>query len=282
MRIYVIAAIQGKYNKRIANYRVLDIDSGELKEVNKKSLIEAINKNSWVFKNVKVGTDNELIVHEGNKLPLVNTEGRVLAHREFIIISIDEEKGIFKIAKFNGEIFSTTRDDIYYRADKLAGLPDKYKSRPREITPNKNQEFIDKIDELYKEFILRTRAIGLDCAFKYRVYGEKVTLEAYEGSSIHAIVPKFVTIIDNLSFYRQNITKLSLNDGLKLIGERAFAANNIDEVDIPKTVTCISKYAFRGNSQLFKRVLIEGKYDEEIDKEKFRVYSKNIDILHQI
>ena len=140
-----------------------------------------------------------------------------------------------------------------------------------------NAEKIE-VDQLYKAFIIKTRALGLDCSFTYRVTEADVTLDTYTGTSTHAIVPKFVTIIGKDAFNNKNIENVSLNDGLKLIRTRAFAHNSIREIDIPKTVIMIKHMAFLNNKELFKHEIGS---DATLDKEKFRVYTDDIIMYDQ-
>ena len=297
MQIYLIATIRGQHNE-ILRYRVTDIDSREVKEVTVESLTDAIKNNEWAFKNIglagiicadvnKYSEEYSIIAKEGiNEIPRVNEiAGKVEPGKQYVLISIDLIKNTAKLVNTNGNFISIDIDSIYNYGRDIAGVLSGYNNEYRKliqtVPTEEEKRLLVKTTESYKEFILKTRALGMDCSFRYDVCGNAVILESYTGSSKHAIVPKFIDVIDADAFNGRYITDLSLNDGLKVIGYKAFTSNNLSEVDIPKTVTRICKYAFYRNGELFNRVERNGKYVEISDKDKFRVHSKNTIISDQ-
>ena len=126
-----------------------------------------------------------------------------------------------------------------------------------------------------------TKALGMDCAFNYKISGKAVVFQKYTGKSKHAIVPKFINVIDTRAFQSKNITDISLNDGLKVIGTSAFGINDIGEVDIPKTVTRICSLAFYGNKKLFKWRVQNGRNIEELNENNFRIHNKETVVSKQ-
>ena len=291
----MIATIRGERFHEYLKFKVLDIESGDIKEVTKDDLINAIKKNNNLFENVSINntqntlyinsTENyELITKEGmGEMPMVDLEGTIVSRNKYIILSLDEAENSIKLAKYDGTILDIELTDVHNLTREIAGVPEKYtrKTKKTKELTEEEKKITAEIDKQYESFILMTRTLGIDCSFKYTISGTKVALESYTGSSKHVIVPKFITLINSKVFHNKGLTGLSLNDGLETIGIRSFASNNIDEIDIPKTVKKIDKQAFYGNSQLFKRVLAGEKYKAELDENKFRTYSKDIDIRGQ-
>ena len=295
MQIYLIAAIKDQYHTTL-KYRVLDIDSEELREVSKIDLINAIRKNEWAFKNVSIkehkhalyvhSTENyELTMPEGiGELPMMESTGRLVSRNRYILISIDEVEDTVKLAEFNGTLVDIEINDIYDMKKEVAGIPLKYRNKPEvnRASSAEKTRFKEDIAKQYDSFIVMTKALGLNCSFVYMIVGNTVTLGSYTGSSLHAIVPKFVTNIGHRAFYKRNITDISLNDGLKVIGTKAFASNNINEIDIPKTVLGIGSLAFRGNKKLLDRIEEkDGSHTYVPNKNTFRIYNEDTKILQQ-
>lgn len=293
MRIYLIALIMGKYYTT-RKYRLMDIDSGEIREVNRSSLIKAINANSWAFKNVSVSKKPnvmnihsveqcEIVAKEGmQEIPKVDTSGVLVSNAQFVLTSINLLKNTANLVRYEGKMGEVDIENLFDRWRLVAGMgwgydDDRYRRIIEEPLTLEELSLLREADTEYESFILMTRAIGVDCSFKYSVSGDGVILNSYTGSSKHVIVPKFVSIIDTEAFHSKGITDVSLTDNLRVIGISAFENNDISEIDIPKTVTRICKYAFHDNNKLFKGSKIkDGKYTEELNREKFRTYSNSI------
>ena len=282
MRIYLIAKIIGT-STTVTKHKVMDIDSREIREVTEEDLINAIKHNSWAFKNVAIKNAEDgsikLTTKEGeNEIPLILSDGKIMPYKKYILQSVDLLKNTATLISAYGKITDIDLDDIYYRGREIAYAESFDRDAFREIVnePLTQKELmgLKEIDTQYKSFILTTRALGMDCSFKYTVNKEAIIMQSYTGSSKHAIVPKFIDVIDTRAFEYKRITDLSLNDGLKVIGLSAFAFNNLTEVDIPKTVTRICRNAFYDNTKLFTKIKKDGKYTEELDKDRFRVHNK--------
>ena len=285
MRIYLIALLYGEQLK----YRVIDIDSGEIKEVTRQCLMEAIKRNKWAFKNLSIDEAEDergpqyekqytLVIKEGqSEIPKRTTEGSGTSRKEYILVSIDAIKNTGKLIKANGQIVDYDLDNIYEYGRDIAGIQQMLKAEYNKITqtPFTEEELglLREINAQYESFILMTKALGIDCSFKYAVSGKAVILQSYSGLSKHAIIPKFINVIDMRAFHGRDITELSLNDGLQVIGYSAFSFNKLEKVDIPKTVTRICSQAFCGNNKLFKQTTL--------DTSVFKVYNKDTIISKQ-
>ena len=109
---------------------------------------------------------------------------------------------------------------------------------------NADTRFKRHIDKKYTEFIAKALITGLDISFKYRIENKEVKITEYTGKSSTVITPNFITTICKEAFRHKNVREVKLNVGLKYIGETAFAANDINYVDIPETVEFIGYQAF--------------------------------------
>lgn len=107
-----------------------------------------------------------------------------------------------------------------------------------------NPEFREYVDNEYSKFIAKSKLLGQDNRFNYRIEGEEVRIESYKGGNENFIVPNFVTSIGTEAFSYRNLRSIKLNQGLKFIGKRAFAGNEITEVNIPSTVEFVCDEAF--------------------------------------
>ena len=116
-----------------------------------------------------------------------------------------------------------------------------------------NNKFKIEIAEKYRSFVAKIKLLGYDVMFKYTVEGENVKIIKYTGKSKKVILPNFITSIENRAFYYKNIEEISLNQGLKYIGEEAFKNNSLKSIEIPETVQFIWYAAFNGNHGLTNR-----------------------------
>ena len=223
MRMYLIAKIRGGNNNRPIKFRIINLDNERIKDVSKEELIEDIKKNPWAFENVAVEADKilqqttgielyEITAKEGSEeIPLLNIAGGNLSRIEYIIISIDEAKNSIKLIRYDGDISEHDLRKVHSHATEIANLPEKYKQRnwKMEPIPTEDEKNLTALaDELYEKFILKTRALGLDCTFTYKVNRTDIILTLYTGTSTHAIVPKFITVIGNGAFHKKGLLNL--------------------------------------------------------------------------
>ena len=119
-------------------------------------------------------------------------------------------------------------------------------------TAVKDIEFQDHIEEQYQRYITMSAMLGLKMSFEYYIEGTEVKLKRYTGESKRIIIPNFITEITGTSLYGKEIEALTLNHGLRAIGNNAFSGNKIAEVIIPDTVKFIGTNAFIDNRGLTK------------------------------
>ena len=89
-----------------------------------------------------------------------------------------------------------------------------------------------------------------DYAYSVNDAGDGVTITGYTGSTGNIIIPselggKPVTAIGEKAFFQnKTITSVKIPEGVTSIGNSAFAQTNLTEVEIPKSVKNIERYAF--------------------------------------
>ena len=187
-------------------------------------------------------------------------------YKYILLAKATEQK--FKMLRFDGKI-------IYFTAQELKNAirikfvcncsysDDEYKSMDTYNIKldNKFQIYIDK---KYEEFIAKTILLGMDIKFSYIIENEDIKIIDYNGTSRKIIIPNFITTICSGAFRNYSIDEIRLNDGLKHIGEKAFAYNDIDNIEIPKSVMFVGYQAFirsvnatnvsKGNNQTIRKL----------------------------
>ena len=171
-----------------------------------------------------------------------------------LICKINENK--FKIVGYDERIICIDREllEYYVKEQKIANC-DIIDGKLRCIgnyTVTKEQEFEKSIAEKYIIYTAKSTILGLNMSFNYSIEGKRVKLIKYTGTTINVIVPKFVTAIMEKAFYHSKIETITLDEGLKYIGNEAFAKCNLSEVVMPKSVEFMGMDLFRDNSRLLK------------------------------
>ena len=142
-----------------------------------------------------------------------------------------------------------------------------------------DKEFSKNIDKKYEIFIAKALMIGYgDVSFIYRIENQEVKLRKYVGSSRNILIPSFITGIMGGAFANKIIDTLDLNEGLKVIGSRAFEqeilTGKLDRVEIPSTVELVGYKAFNNNDSLFDS-------SGMLTKHKFKLRSNKTIVLEQ-
>ena len=128
-------------------------------------------------------------------------------------------------------------------------------------TLTKDTEFAEYIDKQYKRYTAMTAILGCEMSFDYTIEGKEVKLQRYTGQSKRIIIPNFITAIMGSACFGQEIEALTINNGLKAIGNYALGKNKIPEVSIPDSVGFIGINAFIDNRGLTN---YPGSYTEKI------------------
>ena len=185
--------------------------------------------------------------------------------------------GYILLAKLDNTRFKLVRTDgkvIYMNAEELTNniklnnvLNCSYENNTYKsidtYTITKNDKFDQHIAQKYKEFTAKMLLLGYDMKFDYNIENLEVRLLNYTGRSSRVILPNFITSIAKSAFASNDISEITLNEGLKYIGQHAFSRNDIKQVIIPKTVKFVGYRAFERNTSLADS---DGDYKETVKK----------------
>lgn len=88
---------------------------------------------------------------------------------------------------------------------------------------------------------------------------EESTLVKYVGSKKEVVVPEFITEIGENAFSNSKVTKVTLPDGVVLIGKGAFTwCEELQEINLPEGLQIIDESAFSECPSLTEAVIPEG------------------------
>ena len=172
---------------------------------------------------------------------------------EYILLC-KTDKNLFKLVNHIGKVSYTDNKmlNTYTKDNKIANrriINGEYQSiGTYNIT--KDMQFEAEIARKYKIYNAKSTLLGRNMSFEYTVEGKQVRLEKYMGSSTDVIVPNFVTTINQGAFLNCRIEAITLDNGLKYIGNSAFQNNWITDIIIPQTVEFIGWGVFYGNNRL--------------------------------
>ena len=139
-------------------------------------------------------------------------------------------------------------------------------------TISSDTKFEESVDKQYERHIALTSLLGQRMSFDYTIEGRSVKLKKYTGTNKNVIVPNFITTIMKNAFLSSKIEYITLNNGLRHIGDCAFGNCNISEIIIPESVEFICGDAFRWNTQLIN--------DDCTYKSTIRLLNEKTTIIH--
>lgn len=142
-----------------------------------------------------------------------------------------------------------------------------------------DKEFKEQINNKYRAFIAKSKLMGINNDFEYKIEGNRVKYKIYKGNNDKVAIPAFIDTICGEAFKNKDVKLVKLNEGLTHIGSNSFSYNEIPEIDIPESVVYVGQGAFRGNMCLFD-VSLQGHawYKDN----KFRVHSKETIVIDKI
>lgn len=200
---------------------------------NAKLQHNSIELRDWVYSKATHNYRFSLLSKEGNTYRVTNHKGDIVA------LTFEEVKQLIELKEIaNGSIIDNKGKMEIIGQDTY------------EITTS--EKFKESVASKYEIFRAKASLIGCgDISFDYIVENEDVKLKKYTGSSKNILLPSFITSVMKDAFRDVNIRSLNLNEGLKSIGDRAFAPRRMSEelgrVEIPSTVEIVGYDAFANN-----------------------------------
>ena len=276
--LYIIY-MQKKDDSNNTLYKIFDTHSESLMSIETDLLTEIILNTKMHVVNASIQNGKILVKNWINGIYTeVNKHGNKQQYGSSYVL-IRKEKDEYKLVDIKGDITyykMTLELKDLIRSGEVANCIFKYDSGESSIETedvqiiHKDTNYEQLIDTKYTQFINKTRLLGYgDMSFTYTIEGQEVRLEKYTGTSKDIIMPSFVTAVRQEAFILKDIKTLRLNEGLKIIGTRAFASYHnsrlLGQVEIPSTVEMLGAGAFYGNDKLF-----DSKYNLNTDRFKIR------------
>ena len=257
--LYVVGLITGAPDKngntQIRKYKLIDTLSESQMNLTPTMLEHVILHCKMPVANAKIHKNKIKLPSWVNQLASRKLGG---GDRDFILLAKDGES--YKVATRYGIVTRISLQELkellkekemanYKLIDGQINWIDTY-----EIVIDR--QFEKEIAEKYRIFIAKALILGYgDVSFEYAIENHQVKLQRYTGSSRNVIIPSFVTAIRMNAFREVTLETLSLNEGLQVIGTRAFAPVNrvdgLETVEIPSTVGLIGNEAFANNKGLY-------------------------------
>ena len=255
--IYIICLLEIE-NDTVTKYRILDTCSNSTMIVKPNALKELISSDEIQVVNASIKNNNIVLKDWAKRLDMFEdtSYGRTKSGVKYIITA-SRENNTYEKTDMEGNLSVISKDTLEYvaKAGAVANctgdteLIDVY-----EI--NEDKDFEIHISKKYNTFIAKTLLLGLgEMSFEYEIENHKVKIREYTGKSKDVILPSFITSIMTHAFSEVNIKTIKLNDGLKVIGARAFAKNRagaLERIEIPETVALVGTEAFVGNPRVVR------------------------------
>ena len=277
--LYIISVLN--YPKLGTTYMALDTCSDSVVGISSEFLKNIIQYTKTQVVNASIQNDNIVIKKWVNKLSTYTNTGRSNEHSGAThVLLATKPDSMYKIVDHHGTVSNVWRKDVRKLAnyDTIANCNDRLEFEDTyEITSD--AEFIASIAAKYAIFIAKSALLGIgDAGFRYDIENHEVRLLKYTGSSVNIILPSFITAIAQNAFYNANIRTIKLNEGLKVIGARAFVTKEttglLERIEIPESVEMICNKAFVNNPRLVKS-------DGTLHSDRFIMRNKKTIVLDQ-
>ena len=175
------------------------------------------------------------------------------------ILMCKTDEGTFKLASYEEKVSYVNYEQLeqYIKKSKVANCKIE-NGRIRSIGTYKilkDEDLIEQTAEKYRTYEAKSIMLGRKMSFEYSIEGQEVKLIKYTGTDKDVIVPKFITTIMPSAFKGCGIEAITLESGLKYIGNSAFEGCNLSEITLPETAEFVGAGAFHGNKHLVSSVI---------------------------
>ena len=246
---------------RILYYRMFDTYSHSLMLIHPDMLKHIILHTEMQVANATVQNGHIVTPDWVNKLTKFTGVGNGSRQSEckYVLTAIEEDNR-YKIVDEEGNLSTLREEDLVaiVRSGEVANctITDNGGIHATETyTIHKDRAFEELILKKYNNFVAKTTILGYTgISFEYEIENAEVRLKKYTGSNRHVILPSFITAIMGDAFTYPNILTINMNEGLKVIGVRAFSTTKLfgelRYVEIPSTVELVGNKAFIDNPRL--------------------------------
>ena len=258
--LYIVCVIESD-DKRIdaLSYRVFDTYSHSLLILNTSLLKHIILNTEIQVINASIHNNEIVVKRWSNGIPTLSENGLKFKKLSPWYIVLCQDSYTFRVVDYEGKLYTFNRKEMrgMIKSGEMANCQQIGDTIQAEDTysMHKDEEFEKLIDLKYDNFLAKTALLGHKrMSFDYETENNEVRLTKYTGSSQHVILPSFITAIKQNAFTGASIITISLNEGLKVIGTRAFAPKEmygaLREITIPETVEIIGARAFLENPKV--------------------------------
>lgn len=227
-----------KIANKIVGFRLLDTDTGQVKDVSYQSLYNVLKNNVVEVENVKL--ERGSIVGSNGSLQrypvLVNGQ---LYGKSPIVILFELPNNCYRVTNYTGEIVDMHEQEMIKYAE-TEGI-----ANGKVVTNEDGTKFISSIAGTYKkDEILLDKQRGTRVVAKMKIFGKQ--LYDLDENRNARVVDK-------------SIEELILPEGVLGIADKGFEnCVQLKEVQLPNTLERLGKASFKGCKSLEKIVIPEG------------------------
>ena len=232
-------------------YHLFETHTESKIQADDKLVIQLINNPKMGIKNMSI-EDNKIQIKEWPLGINQHENGKNDRKSDYILLNRLNENNFKLFSCFTNE--TVTLSDIQLKmvieSNRIANCNcenEIYKSIDT-YNVKTDKKFIEHIKMEYEKFRLKTLIFGMDIKFSFIIENEEVKLKKYTGKSKKVILPSFATALCDSALAYKGIQELTLNSGLRHIGNNAFNGNNIQTIELPRTVEFVGQITYMRNT----------------------------------
>ena len=291
--MYIVSLVKNMHNE-ISNYRVFDNLSQSFMTLDKESLMSILLHTKIQVVNARI-QDNDIILKDwAHGICTEKSLYSVCGNSGVQYVALERNDNTYKIVSYNGSIHYWNTQDLEEKVKlgqvancKIIGIQGELKLETEDVcTMSKDEDFEKLIESKYDNFKTEMAMMGhKNMTFDFEIENNEVSVRKYTGLNRHVILPSFVTVIRRDAFCYASIDTIDLNEGLKIIGARAFMSadtgDSLERIEIPSTVELIGDRAFNGNAKMFEDCMNIPREQCKLSKDKFKLRNNKTIVLKQ-
>lgn len=262
--LYAIAEILDK--GKLYGYRILDSNTGEIKECGSQHIVEAINKGVG-FKNLEVKNGNVTLLGEVafHKYTKLNMELEAIDNNDTILILERTSLVDYKCTDYTGRLFSMTLTKLMSQWKRLIPVRGRLKDGEEivmEETYDIDKERVKYLENKLKDYRAKIAMLG-ETELGIVIKGHEAVLVSADEDIESCIIPSFVTVIWEKAFTAcTRLESIYIPKTIRYIGDEAFCnCNELAEVTMADMEVEVGVRAFDRCSKL-KTIRLSNKLKE--------------------